>query len=89
MLEASSLKQIGVQLISVTVQCPHARLVWDTWHNDLAKRVSIDSNGDIFDQVLDYLRYGSIILPAMTLEEMFLCDLDFYSIVDCSCRWDR
>lgn len=40
-----------------------ARLVSDTWQEDPSKSVFIDRDGDIFAQVLNYLRYGSITLP--------------------------
>ena len=43
--------------------------------------IFIDRDGDIFAQVLNYLRYGSIILPANIPREMFLRDLEFYEIV--------
>ena len=40
-----------------------ARLVSETWQEDSTKPVFVDRDGDIFAQVLNYLRYGSIILP--------------------------
>ena len=58
-----------------------ARLVSDTWQEDPHKPVFIDRNGDIFALVLDYLRYGSIVLPITISKEMFIRDLDFYGIV--------
>lgn len=58
-----------------------ARLVSDTWQEDPTKPVFIDRNGDIFEQVLEYLRYGSIALPSKLPKSMFLRDLDFYGIV--------
>ena len=58
-----------------------ARLVSETWNDDPSKPVFIDRNGDIFSHVLDYLRYGSITLPAMIPKDMFLRDLDFYGII--------
>lgn len=58
-----------------------ARLVSDTWQEDPNKSVFIDRDGDIFAQVLNYLRYGSITLPDNIVKDMFLRDLDFYGIV--------
>ena len=58
-----------------------ARLVSDTWQEDPTKPVFIDRDGDIFAQVLNYLRYGSITLPDKMVKDMFLRDLDFYGIL--------
>ena len=59
-----------------------ARLVSDTWQEDPTnKAVFIDRDGDIFAQVLNYLRYGSISLPDNIVKDMFLRDLDFYGVV--------
>ena len=41
-----------------------ARLASDMWLQDPTKPVFIDRDGDIFGHVLNYLRYGSIVLPA-------------------------
>ena len=58
-----------------------ARLVSDTWQEDPNKSVFIDRDGDIFAQVINYLRYGSIELPMTISKAMFLRDLDFFGIV--------
>ena len=58
-----------------------ARLVSDTWQEDPTKSVFIDRDGDIFAQVLNYLRYGSIVLPDKIVKEMFLRDMDYYGII--------
>ena len=58
-----------------------ARLVSDTWQEDPTKPIFIDRNGDIFAQVLDYLRYGSVVLPDKIVKDMFLRDLDYYGII--------
>ena len=58
-----------------------SRLVSDTWQEDPTKPVFIDRDGDIFAQVLNFLRYGSITLPEKMVKDMFLRDLDFYEIV--------
>jgi hypothetical protein len=42
--------------------------------------VFIDRNGDLFSQVLDFMRYGSIELSSATPKSMFDRELDFYSI---------
>lgn len=43
--------------------------------------IFIDRNGDVFALVLDYMRYGSVVLPVTVPEETFLRDLDHYGIV--------
>jgi hypothetical protein len=58
-----------------------SRLVSDTWNNDPNEPVFVDRNSDIFAQVLDYLRHGSVVLPATVQKDMFVRDLDFYGIV--------
>jgi hypothetical protein len=40
----------------------------------------IDRDGHLFAQVLNFLRYGSIELPIVTPEAMFLRELDYYGI---------
>ena len=34
------------------------KLVSDTWNDDPEKEVFIDRDGDIFAQIMNYLRYG-------------------------------
>lgn len=58
-----------------------ARLVSDTRQSDPEEAVFIDRDGDIFGQVLNYLRYGSVVLPRTVSKEMFLRDMDYYGIV--------
>ena len=58
-----------------------ARLVSDTWQENPNKSVFIDRDGDMFAQVISYLRYGSIELPITISKAMFLRDLDFFGIV--------
>jgi hypothetical protein len=58
-----------------------ARLVSDTWHVDSTKPIFIDRNEVTFGFVLDYLRYGRIVLPMTVSKEMFLLDMDFYGIL--------
>ncbi|KAL9186421.1 hypothetical protein ACHAXT_005659 [Thalassiosira profunda] len=55
-----------------------ATLVSDTRQTDEA--VFIDRSGEIFAQVVEYLRYGSITLPGSIPKDMFLRDLEFYGI---------
>jgi hypothetical protein len=57
-----------------------ARLVSDTWHVDSTKPIYIDRTEVTFGFVLDYLRYGRIVLPMTVSKEMFLLDMDFYGI---------
>jgi hypothetical protein len=62
-----------------------ARLISDTWQSvdqahDAEHSIFIDRNGDRFAYVLDFLRYGRVILPYYMPKDLFLLDLDFYGI---------
>ena len=46
----------------------------------LTSNLHVDRDGDIFAEVLNYLRYGSIVLSVNMLKRMFLRDLDYYGI---------
>jgi len=58
------------------------RLVSKTWRGDsiTTKPFFIDRDGDIFAQVLNFLRYGSVTLPSSVPKDMFLRDLDYFGI---------
>jgi hypothetical protein len=56
-----------------------ARLV-DAGHQDPTKPIFINRDGNTFRLVLNYIRYGCITLPITVSKEMFLLDMDFYSI---------
>ncbi|EJK44350.1 hypothetical protein THAOC_37119 [Thalassiosira oceanica] len=56
------------------------RLISDTWLDDSTKPIFIDRDGDIFAQVLNFLRYGSVTLPNSIPKDMFLRDLDYFGI---------
>lgn len=57
------------------------KLVSQTWNDDPNKEVFIDRSGDLFAQVLEYLRYGSIELPMTIPRSMFERELDYYGII--------
>ncbi|KAL7545887.1 hypothetical protein ACHAWF_009243 [Thalassiosira exigua] len=58
-----------------------ARLISERWDGDDPGRdVFIDRDGDLFSLVLNYMRYGSITLPATLPLDMFTRELDFYGI---------
>lgn len=73
--------ETSVSLIDQHKDTMLSRLVSKTWQQDPNKSVFIDRDGDVFAQVLNYLRYGSITLPGNIAKDMFLRDLDFYGIV--------
>jgi hypothetical protein len=57
------------------------RLISDTWHKSHHEdAIFIDRDGDIFNHVLNYMRYGSIELPAVVPKAMFQRELDFYGL---------
>ena len=65
-----------------------AALLSDTWRKsaDPSKPIFIDRDGEIFAHVLNYLRYGSIVLPVNVPREMYERELDYYGIpTDDSC----
>ena len=67
--------------ISVTDQKPESMLPkLISWNRHPSKPIFIDRDGDIFGHVLNYLRYGSIELPASLPRAMFERELDFYGI---------
>jgi hypothetical protein len=57
-----------------------AKMISENWENDPEKPIFIDRDGGKFSLVLDYLLYGSIVLPIVTPEAMFLRELDYYGI---------
>ncbi|KAL7550480.1 hypothetical protein ACHAWF_013703 [Thalassiosira exigua] len=57
------------------------RLVSDAWQEDPEETVFICRDGDLFAHVLNFLRYGSIELPASHPKSMFDRELDFYGLV--------
>ena len=57
-----------------------AKICSDRWLEDPNAVVFIDRDGDMFAQVLNYLRYGTISLPITINLDMFLRDLDYYGI---------
>ncbi|KAL7480628.1 hypothetical protein ACHAW6_006303 [Cyclotella cf. meneghiniana] len=58
-----------------------ARLVSDNWRKtDQAEAIFIDRDGDLFGYILNYMRYGSIVLPVNLPKSMFQRELDFYGL---------
>jgi len=57
------------------------KIVSETWQHDSNATVFIDRDGDIFAHVLNYLRYGSIMLPISISRAMFDRDMDYYGII--------
>jgi len=60
-------------------------MISDTWHHQQTsasdsddKPIFIDRSGDIFQHVLEYLRYGSVVLPMSIPTEMFTRELEYY-----------
>ena len=53
---------------------------WDKSNSDDSddKPIFIDRSGDIFYHVLEYLRYGSVVLPTSIPTEMFTRELEYY-----------
>ena len=58
-----------------------SKIVSETWQHDSSATVFIDRDGDIFAHVLNYLRYGSIVLPITISRAMFDREMDYYGII--------
>jgi hypothetical protein len=59
-----------------------AKMISEAWENenDKDKPLFIDRDGDLFSDLLNYLRYGSIDLPHSIPKTMFQRELDYYGI---------
>ena len=57
-----------------------APLVSNIWHENPEESIFIDRDGEIFGHILNYLRYGSIVLPITIPREMLLREMDYYRI---------
>ena len=58
-------------------------MISDTWKKSNSddsddKPIFIDRSGDIFHHVLEYLRYGSVVLPTSIPTDMFTRELEYY-----------
>ncbi len=57
------------------------KIASETWQRDSNAVVFIDRDGDIFAHVLNFLRYGSIVLPITISRAMFDREMDYYGII--------
>lgn len=57
-----------------------SRLTSNRWVNDQDERIFIDCDGERFTYLLDYLRYGSVVLPINIPIDSFMKDLDYFCI---------
>lgn len=77
--------EISRSLINQFAESMIGKLVSDTWQRaDRNETIFIDRDGDIFGHVLNYMRYGSIELPASLPKSMFQRELDFYGLPNTS-----
>lgn len=58
-----------------------AKMISETWEKEPDNPIFIDRDGDMFDHVLNYVRYGSIDLPISIPRTMFQRELDYYGII--------
>ena len=72
--------EVSRDLIEQNPDTMLARMISETWENEPDKPMFIDRDGDLFAQVLNYLRYGSIELSPTIPQAMFKRELDYYSI---------
>jgi hypothetical protein len=81
--------QVSKSLIEQHKETILARMISGTWQklggeNEAAPVMFVDRDGDRFAYVLDFLRYGHVVLPYQVSRELFLLDLDFFGISDVS-----
>ena len=74
------LYEVSRELIDKYPDTVLGTLVETAWKEDPEETVFIDRNGDTFAYVLDFMRYGSIDLPATISKSMFDRELGFYGI---------
>lgn len=72
--------EVSRDLIEQNPDTMLARMISETWESEPDKPMFIDRDGDLFAQVLNYLRYGSIELSPTIPQAMFKRELDYYSI---------
>ncbi len=74
--------RVSCSLIDEWPESMLARLVSDTGHDDdsMEKPIFIDRNGDTFQVVLDFMRYGCIALPRNLPRRIFVREMDYYGI---------
>eukprot|EP00957_Ditylum_brightwellii_P117405 8954625-Ditylum_brightwellii.AAC.1 len=59
-----------------------ARISSEQWQKDPEAEIFIDRDGDRFRYCLDYLRDGSVVLPATVSKKALLQDLVYYGVED-------
>jgi hypothetical protein len=72
--------KVSRALIDAVPDSMLARMISETWEQEPGKPMFIDRDSDLFAQVLNYLRYGSIELPVTITQAMFQHELDYYGI---------
>ena len=72
--------EVSRALIDANPDSMLAKMISETWEQEPENRMFIDRDGDKFAHVLDYMRYGSIELPATVSLSMFQRELDYYGI---------
>ena len=88
-LECQTLKfEVGHTIMKVSSdllkQHPESKLTQealsDNRRSDCDDPIFFDGNGNTFEQVLDYMRYGKLVLPLTVSTDSFKTDLDLYGI---------
>eukprot|EP00957_Ditylum_brightwellii_P042874 3245381-Ditylum_brightwellii.AAC.1 len=59
-----------------------ARISSEQWQKDPEAEIFIDQDGDRFRYCLDYLRFGSVVLPVTVAKKAVLQDLAYYGVED-------
>jgi hypothetical protein len=72
--------KVSRALIDAVPDSMLATMISETWEKEPGKPMFIDRDSDLFAQVLNYLRYGSIELPVTITQTMFQRELDYYAI---------
>jgi hypothetical protein len=70
--------EVSRSLIEAYPSTMLARLVSDTWQQDLGSEIFIDRNGQRFQYVLDYMRDQEINLPLNTTKGSAVKELEYF-----------
>ena len=72
--------EVARSLISMYPKSLLAKAAFSPWNQDNDEEIFIERDGDRFRFVLDYLRDGTVYIPATVAKEAVLLDLNYYGL---------